>query len=118
MRKKIEVDDRGMIELMRRGTDRRLEKMAAELEQLQPVNSKNTTNVNRIANTVLSPGLKLVMKQATGDMSAGSLWVVADPSTCDQTVGVGQVMLVHDVGDRSKTIVIPVNTLDDKFELR
>lgn len=118
-RERVEVDERGMIDLLRRGTDSKLEKHATKLpkhfaadkgapDQQTPASDK------RIANTVLSPGLKLATKVDIGTWPVGSLWIVADAVAA----GSGNVTLVHVKDGKAAELVVPISELDAKFELR
>lgn len=118
-RKNIDVDEEEVIKLMRRDYERRLGELAARYNE----GPLETDNEGKVSDTLLSPGLKLALKNDVGSWDKGSLWVVTDPHRHPSGRKVSctpeQVLLVH-YGDRGETedMIVLKSELDDKFELR
>lgn len=115
----IDVDEADIIKLMRRDYDRRLGELATRFNE-QPL---ETSSNQKVSDSVLSPGLKLLLKNDIGTWKKGSLWVVADPHNHpvgrEVSVTPDQVLLVHDNDQGNvEDMVVLKSELDDKFELR
>lgn len=120
---KIDVDEAAVIKMLGDAYMRRLTELASKFDA---VTGSQTTDgergegtvidlrsdVGKVEGTLLSPGLKLKLKDDVSSWPAGSLWVVVGP------VEPASVKLVHDSGDSREELVVSKTEMDGKFELR
>jgi hypothetical protein len=120
---KIDVDETAVIKMLGDAYMRRLTELASNFDAATGSQSSHVrhdggtvidlrSDVGKVEGTLLSPGLKLKLKDKVSSWPAGSLWVVVGP--VDQT----GVKLVHDSDDSREELVVSKAEMDGKFELR
>lgn len=120
MKKKVDIDEAAVIKMVGDAYMRRLSELASKFEDAIGSNENNSTetlidlstDIGKVQGTLLSPGLKLKLKDELSSWPAGSLWVVVDE------VDSSSVKLVHDNGEGREELVISKAEMDGKFELR
>lgn len=114
-KRQIDIGEAEVIDLLRKRHDGNVRRHASKFHEAPLEGSAQ----GKVSDTVVSPGLKLNLKDDVGSWEKGSMWVVVDPGGRGMSLSVDQVLLSHvDEEGNTEDMVVLKKELDDKFEVR